>query len=329
MIIMPNPLVSVIIPAYNAENFIAETLSSIFAQIYRPIEIVVVDDGSTDKTAEIVKNYQTSKTNKTNQTDKTNKTNDTDLIYIYQHNAGPSSARNTGIKAAKGEYIAFLDADDLWTKEKLDKQIQLFKKEPDLDIVFTDAKITRFNENRIEETVMFHKKGLNKEFFGHNYIVLNPLQKLLKLNFMLTPTVVAKRSCFRNDIFFNEKRKYTEDWELWLKMSLNYKFGYVNDVCVHVRDVRDGLSSHSVHMLISQIDILENFLKENTTYVSSQISEDELSKYIKDTYKWAGYHFMLKGNTKLARQLYRKSMKESFDVKTCVYYFKSFVHNFL
>ena len=312
-----SPLASVIIPTYNAEKFIANALDSVFTQTYRPIEILVVDDGSTDRTAEIVQNYQTSKTNKTNETNKTN------LIYIHQQNSGPSRARNTGIKAAKGEYIAFLDADDLWTKNKLEKQIKLFKQDPRIDVVFTDAKVTRFKNNKIQENIMFQKNRLNKEFFGHDFIVINPLEKLLKINFMLTPCVVVKKSCFKNSIFFNEKRRYVEDWELWLKMSVYYTFGYVNEVCVHVKDEGDGLSADASKMVLSMIEVIESFIKENFVSNENKIH----ARYLKDTYKWAGYHFMLKGNTKLARELYRKSMKESFDLRTLAYYLKSFGHD--
>src|SRR3989304_5630657 len=109
---MSNPLVSVIIPAYNAEEFIAEALDSAFTQIYRPVGVIVVDDGSTGNTEEIIKIYQGSKTSNTDETIgfiRTYETNENeiDLIYLYQQNDGPSKARNTGIKAAKGEYIVF------------------------------------------------------------------------------------------------------------------------------------------------------------------------------------------------------------------------------
>lgn len=311
-------LVSVIIPAYNAEKSITDTLDTVFAQTYRPIETIIVDDGSTDRTAETIEEYQTSKTNRTNRTN---------LTYIHQQNSGPSKARNTGIKAAKGEYIAFLDADDLWTKNKLEKQIKLFKQDPRIDVVFTDTKVTRFKNNKIQENIMFQKNRLNKEFFGHNFIVINPLEKLLKINFMLTPSVVAKKSCFKNSIFFNEKRRYAEDWELWLKMSVYFTFGYVNEVCVHVKDEGDGLSANGSGMILSMIEVLESFIKKND---SDKCSKDKFHiKHLKDTYKWAGYHFMLKGNTKLARELYRKSLKESFDLRTLAYYLKSYGYDFL
>ena len=316
---MSNPLVSVVIPTYNSGKFIADALDSVFAQTYRPIEIILVDDGSTDKTAETIKEYQTSKANRTNRTN---------LTYIHQQNAGPSRARNIGIRAAKGEYIAFLDADDLWTKDKLEKQIRLFKKDPGIDVIFTDVKITRFKEGGIEEVLMFQKKELNKDFFEHEHIVINPLKKLLNLNFIPTSSVVTKRACFDRDIFFNEKRRYAEDWELWLRMSLCFNFAYVDEACVHKKEKGSGLSANSSEMILSMIEVFESFIKENNIG-NEQLKNKFCVRHLNDTYKWAGYHFMLKGNTKLAREFYRKSMKESFDARTLIYYFKSYFCGFL
>ncbi len=320
-----NSLVSVIIPAYNAEGFIAEALDSVFSQTYRPLEIIVVDDGSTDKTAKIIKNYQSSLSNKTDITSKIIKTDspEVELRYLYQKNSGPSKARNTGIKAAKGDYIAFLDADDLWIGDKLDKQMQLFKREQRIDVIFCNVETTKSKNGKVESFIMFDRNKLNKNYFGHDCIVLNPLEKLLKMNFMLTPAVIAKKACFRDGLFFNEKRRYAEDWELWLNMSLHFTFGYVADVCVHVRDEGDGLCSQEDRMLLSCLDILEDFLKKNASKILSHISEKELSRHIKDAYKCVGYYFVCHKDRRLARKLFKRSLQEGFDIKTLLYYLKS------
>jgi len=311
---MPNPLVSVIIPAYNAEKVVIDALDSVYAQTYAPIEAIVIDDGSTDKTPEIISNYKELIHRPGG---------DNDLIYVCQENSGPSKARNTGIRAAKGEYIAFLDADDLWTGDKLDKQMDLFKRDQTIDIVFCNADTTKRKNGKIESFIMFNRNKLNKNYFGHDYIVLNPLEKLLKMNFMLTPSVIAKRACFKESIFFNEKRHYAEDWELWLKMSLHYTFGYVIDVCVHVRDEGDGFCANEDKMLLSCLDIMEDFLKENRSKISLSISKHELSRHVKNTYKSVGYYFATHQNTSLARRLFNKSLQEGFDIKTLLYYLKS------
>ena len=110
------PLVSCIVPVFNGERYLAEALDSILAQTYRPLEVIVVDDGSTDGTAHIVAGYGA------------------EVSYIHQANAGPAAARNRGLDAARGEFIAFLDADDLWHKEKLARQMAHFDARPELEL---------------------------------------------------------------------------------------------------------------------------------------------------------------------------------------------------
>lgn len=113
---MDKDIVSVIIPVYNGEKYLSETLESVLNQSYKNLEVIVVDDGSNDKTALIIKNYKTIK-------------------YIYQENAGTASAFNNGIDNAIGKYFAFLGADDLWKKEKTEIQMEAFQKYPEHDII--------------------------------------------------------------------------------------------------------------------------------------------------------------------------------------------------
>lgn len=101
--LMNNPLVSIIVPVYNGAKYLAETLTSILAQDYQPYEVIVIDDGSTDDSAAIIQRYP--------------------VRYIYQENQGVAQARNFGVSSAQGDYLAFLDQDDLWTKDKLSVQI--------------------------------------------------------------------------------------------------------------------------------------------------------------------------------------------------------------
>src|SRR5882757_4082321 len=107
---MNTPLVSVIMPAYNAEKYIAEAINSVKQQTYTAWELIVIDDGSTDNTAAIIKKYAGT---------------DNRIMYTYQANGGQGKARNNGLKKATGEYVAFLDADDLWIPEKLNTQVEI------------------------------------------------------------------------------------------------------------------------------------------------------------------------------------------------------------
>jgi glycosyltransferase involved in cell wall biosynthesis len=115
---MENPLISVIIPVFNGEKFIADAIQSVLKQDYKPLEIIVVDDGSTDKTAQVVKNFAQN------------------ITYLYQENAGISASRNKGLEHANGELIAFIDADDIWTPTKLAVQLRCLQSSPDAEIAW-------------------------------------------------------------------------------------------------------------------------------------------------------------------------------------------------
>ena len=122
---MDNLLVSVIIPVHNGERYLADAIESVLAQTYRPIQLIVVDDGSDDGTAEIATSFR-------------------EVRYIYQTNQGHAAAMNAGIRAVRGEFVAFLDADDLWTPNKLSVQINYLQKHPDVGCVI--AKMQNFVE---------------------------------------------------------------------------------------------------------------------------------------------------------------------------------------
>lgn len=151
---MLKPLVSIIIPAFNAETFITAALDSIWAQTYTKYEVIVVDDGSTDTTAKILKNYKK-------------------IIFLQQENKGISSARNLALKYAQGEVIAFLDADDVWLPEKLEKQIEVLTSNRNTQMVFSfaqnflDKKITvehfyaPIMAAHIPSTCLFNKQVLD------------------------------------------------------------------------------------------------------------------------------------------------------------------------
>lgn len=130
---MSQPSVSCILPVYNGERYLSQALDSIFAQSYRPCQVVVVDDGSDDDTAAVVTRYGTK------------------VCYLWQPNSGPAAARNLGLSAALGEFVAFLDADDLWHPEKLKRQVARFKARPDLDLCVTHVQNFWIPELRKEE----------------------------------------------------------------------------------------------------------------------------------------------------------------------------------
>lgn len=128
-----NNLVSVIIPVYNCDRYLAEAIESVLAQTYQPLEIIVVDDGSTDGSAEVARRFSSS------------------VQYHYQTQSGAAAARNYGTELAQGSFFAFLDADDFWVKDKLTRQMQVFQSESDIDMVF--GHVRQFHSPELDESV--------------------------------------------------------------------------------------------------------------------------------------------------------------------------------
>jgi glycosyltransferase involved in cell wall biosynthesis len=195
-----NPLVSVIIPAYNASEWIAETVQSVLAQEFTDYEIIVVDDGSTDATGAVVARFP-------------------QVRYIYQRNGGQGAARNTGIRAAQGAYIALLDADDVWKPEKLRLQVALLQ-QTQLAWVYCD-------------TYFFHgRAGAISHTYGdsgrlHTGDILQPL--FLDV-FMSSITPVIRREVFDHVGYFNDIAlvRNREDWDMFLRIAARYPVGLVN-----------------------------------------------------------------------------------------------------
>lgn len=193
--------VNIILPTYNRAQLIARAIKSVLNQTYRDFEIIVVDDGSTDNTEEVVK-----------------KIDDKRIRYIrHKENKGAAAARNTGIKASKDQYIAFQDSDDEWPPEKIEKQIIAFENvSPKVGVVYTGFWKTQ--DNKKVYMPSFNIKS--KEGDIH--------KSLLKGNFIGTPTTLIKRECFERTGMFDEKLPILEDWELWIRISKYYHFKYID-----------------------------------------------------------------------------------------------------
>jgi glycosyltransferase involved in cell wall biosynthesis len=209
------PIISVIIPAYNAQNCIGRAIDSVLAQIVLADEIIVVDDGSTDKTAEIVKQYSAR------------------VRYIYQPNGGVSAARNTGISAAAGDWIAFLDADDEWLPEKLYVQMNVIKKNP--DIFWCATNVSRCLDRR--QAPFLPVKHIDTALCGKDYFESYFQAASKKYCHLFTPTVLVRKDMLFEAGLFEKGRTHSEDFDLWLRIAYNYpKLGFIAEpqVLVHL-----------------------------------------------------------------------------------------------
>lgn len=200
------PLVSVVIPVYNAVETIIPCVKSVLNQTYENLEIIVVDDGSTDATRMILEEYKKEFC--------INK-----LRIIYQDNSGPSAARNLGVKLSKGEYIAFLDSDDQWKETKIEKQINSFRES---NAVLVGCKC------QIGED-----KGI-KSIETKNLIDIS-FHQLLYHNCFSTPSVICKSNILK-EIKFNSTQRYSEDYRLWLMIALKYKCAMLDECLVKLCD---------------------------------------------------------------------------------------------
>jgi glycosyltransferase involved in cell wall biosynthesis len=193
------PEVSVIISTYNFGHYLTETIQSVLAQTFQDFELIIVDDGSIDHTRQIVAGFGDA------------------VRYIYQENQGYAAARNTAIRQSAGSLIAFLDADDVWLPHKLELQTNYFARHPEVGVVsancyFMDAtsRVTGAMARKPQPTGWIFER------------------LLLTGNFILTPTVAVRRRCFAEAGLFDESLRTTADWDLWLRFSRKYLFGYLD-----------------------------------------------------------------------------------------------------
>lgn len=213
------PKVSVIIPAYNAASYIGATLQSVREQRFRDIEIIVVDDGSTDRTAEVVQAID-------------------GVRYIHQPNAGVSSARNRGVRSSQGELVAFLDADDLWHVEKLAAQVALMDRLPNCDLV--RSQLTESLDEFAQQQVAY-TDGLPPHTL---YATLEPS---FKYPYFATSAVMVRRSAFDRVNGFDEALPYAEDVDFYLKVLIDRPLvARLDFAAVYKRPVPGSLGDDSV-----------------------------------------------------------------------------------
>ncbi len=214
------PKVSVIIPTYNRANYLPEAINSVLKQTYQDFETIIVDDDSTDNTKEVVNAYIEKNPQK--------------IAYIYQKNNGPAAARNRGIKEAKGEYIAFLDSDDLWLPDKLKKSMDFINKHG-FDWICTSSYIIREEGGNKQEknkicidSIFLDSSGRKVELVKNGLFFFSSLH-------IYTPAVLIRDYCFKKVGFFDETFKIGEDVDFWLRLEeAKLSGGYLNEpLCVY------------------------------------------------------------------------------------------------
>lgn len=205
-----SPKVSVIIPVYNGEKYIREAIDSVLNQTFEDFEIIVIDDGSTDSTPMILKDYG-------------NK-----IRWKSQKNRGQASALNTGMKMAKGEYIAYLDADDICLPERLEIQVKYLDEHPDVGLVYADFYQIDENNNIL--------RTIKSQPFD-DFLLLQ------QWSFIARSTVMHRRACFDEVGVFDESITGKDDWDMWVRISERFEMGYIDQPLLKYRIHKESTSS--------------------------------------------------------------------------------------
>jgi teichuronic acid biosynthesis glycosyltransferase TuaG len=236
-----SPLVTVVTSLYNAELFVGDMVKSVLGQTYSNWEMIVVDDGSTDKSREVVQRY----------VDQDSRIR---LFELGANSGSPGHVRNIGIKQARGKYVAFLDADDLWVSEKLEKQVTYFESSPNqkLGLLFS-----RFNSFYETPSDSFENNEINT--FG----IKNSYYRLLVQDYIPTLTVLIKKTVIDEIGVFDPNLIGTEDWDLWIRIGSQYDFYCIEEKLAYYRIHSEGISKKMEKHFEEQFKVLEKHLISN------------------------------------------------------------------
>ena len=227
-----NPLVSVIIPAFNAQELIDETLDSILAQTYKHLEVIVVDDGSTDQTSQVVRSYHPR------------------VLYHYQSNSGGCAVpRNTGIEHSSGEFLCFIDADDVMVPDRIACSVDFMDRNPSIGLVFCDYR--NFNEKGPYPNSHFQTcPHLWPQLREKRELVLDhPCELLAHENFGIAGSFFIRRNILKFEPGFEPTLKSCEDFHFYYRLARHSSVGVINEVGMMRRLHGSNMSGNSSTML--------------------------------------------------------------------------------
>ena len=244
--------ISVIVPVFNGELTIQETINSILNQTFENIEVIISNDGSTDSTLEIVSNISDSR-----------------IKILSYPNAGVSASRNRGIYQAKGEYISFMDADDLWTPDKLELQWQALQDNPQAAVAYSWT-------DYIDESSKFLKSGRRIKVNGDAF------SKLLVTNFLENGSnpLISKKALEKVG-GFDELLPVAEDKDMWLRLAANYEFVCVEKPQILYRSSMNSLSSNLKNMEATSLKVIERAFSYPQAYQFQHLKKQTISEFYK------------------------------------------------
>lgn len=263
-------LISIIIPTYNHLRFVCQAVDSALNQTFATTEVIVVDDGSTDETQGALAKYKGR------------------INYIYQNNHGLSAARNTGLRAARGNYLLFLDADDLIPPNSLELLSQYLDTNPDWGLVYSGWQFVDENNSHILGEIRPHKQG-------------QVLKDLLRRDFYFsTGAGLIRRECFERVGLFDESLKAAEDIDMWVRIAAaGYNFGYVDEILYSYRIVKGSMSHNLPNQYRNECARLDKFFAN--TDLPEDIQALKPQAYAAIHYEY-GARYYRSGEVELAKE---------------------------
>ena len=244
------PRVSIITPTFNRADFIGTAVDSVLAQTFSDFELLIVDDGSTDETVSVLEPYLA----------------DRRVRYFNQPNQGQSVARNRGLAEADGELVCFLDSDDAWLPDKLEQQVALMDRHPDVDIVHGDEIDIDEHGREVSRKNMPRFSGMiARELLADNSVSIN--------------TVMVRKRCFEEMGGFSESRRVADDYDIWLRFSARYRFLYVSAFFGFYRVMSNQISSDKRARFESNERIVLDFVRDFPAALSSRDRRWGLSRF--------------------------------------------------
>jgi glycosyltransferase involved in cell wall biosynthesis len=291
--------ISVVIPAYNSAAFIADAITSIQKQSYPVFEIIVIDDGSSDDTLAVVKSLPGT------------------ILYHKQDNKGPAAARNQGIRLASGLWVAFLDADDQWTPDKIKKQLAILARFPELHLIAGDMSEIAQDDTVLTASVLDKHGLLDGYLKDQGRPITNALGMLLSKNFIPTGTVLVRKETLIAVGMFNEVIHFGEDLELWARISAYYPMTCLPEILMLRRLHSNNATYETASMLTDKVKVMKSLRQCIALPLKLQgMNPDRLvAEAIADVAYW---YFNLK-EYKKSRWASLASLRESLNSRALVY----------
>ncbi len=291
--------ISAVIPTHNNAEFIQNAIASIHQQTHSIDEIIIIDDGSTDATETIIRKISD------------------DIIYIWQENQGPSAARNRGVRYSSCDWIAFLDADDQWTPDKIEKQLLTLEKHPELHLISSDMAEIDIKGNTTTPSVLAKHHLLNIFLQLNGGPIPDALAMLMQKNFIPTGTVLAKRATLLSTGLFNKEVRFGEDLELWARIALNHPIACLPTVHMLRRQHDNNVTGSTLPMLISLVEVTRSIRKIAGEVLKTQ--GENADKMVADALSNLGYWHFTHGDHQKAKKSFKASLDEHLTIRAILY----------